>query len=392
MIVRFGESEHNLTGEIYDGLCIRQEFIAKTPHLLSVNVYFATYQRQNHGTIVVDVRDYQHRVVAEGKVDASRLEDNSFREFGLGAKMIPGRKYELRIWTSHCRAGQSVTSCYGRVNEGGALFIGARLIRDSELYCEFNYEGDLEDYAGTTLDPDSLELAEGPPIPEDTIPGLVSIVIPHYNCLELLPMCLASLAAQTYSCMEVFVIDDGSEGSAGAADIVGTFRSVLPALTFIQHDKNYGAPKARNTGADQARGEYLFFCDSDVMLYADTIETLVRCLLNVPGADFSYGGFIWGNQRVVPVPFDESLLRKGNFVSTNSMLRRSKFPGWDEELKRHQDWDLFLTMVDNGSIGVCSNTYLFETPIREGSISTDSNMDMMQSKHIVNLKHKLANK
>ena len=72
-----------------------------------------------------------------------------------------------------------------------------------------------------------------------------------------------------------------------------------------------------------------------------------------------------------------------------SLLRRAKFPGWDERLKRHQDWDLWLSMVDKGSEGVCCGQYLFETPIREGSISSGGSISVGESMAIVAEKHEL---
>lgn len=263
-----------------------------------------------------------------------------------------------------------------------------RLIRHKELRCAFNYEGEV-DAPPASPDPTRGE-SDLAPIPDDAVAGLVSVVVPHYNCQDLLPRCLASLSRQTYSAVEVVVVDDGSNKKALTRNIVDGFRSVISSLRFMQLKKNSGAPVARNAGAAAARGEYLFFCDSDVELYPQALEVLVRCLLEDQGADFAYGGFIWGAQRVVPKPFDEAMLRSGNYVTTMSLLRRAKFPGWDERLKRHQDWDLWLSVVDAGGRGVCCCRYLFETPVRADGISSDDNIGMMESKHIVTMKHKLT--
>jgi hypothetical protein len=385
MRIHFGQVAVELTGPICDGLCVRQEFVARGSRLVSVGLYMATYMRKNPGMVIVDVCDSSQSVVARAKADASALEDNSYREFGLGADLMVGQRYELRAYTQQCRAGQSPTMAYGNSTGCGALFVGARIIRHKELCCSFNYEGDVEALA----DPTPREPAERPPVPEGAIEGLVSVVVPHYNCQDYLPACLASLSRQTYSAIEVIVVDDGSRRKARTKSIVEGFRVVMPALRLVQLTKNGGAPAARNAGAAVAKGEYLFFCDSDVELYAESIEVLVRCLLEDQGADFAYGGFIWGAQRVIPKEFNESMLRQGNYVTTMSLLRRSKFPGWDETLRRHQDWDLWLTVVDGGGRGVCCRRYLFETPVREDGISSDDNIGMMESKDIVTRKHRL---
>ena len=53
-----------------------------------------------------------------------------------------------------------------------------------------------------------------------------------------------------------------------------------------------------------------------------------------------------------------------------SLIRRKAFPQFDESLKRLQDWDLWLTMMREGSSGVWCDEVLFETPMREHSISS----------------------
>jgi hypothetical protein len=381
MKVSLGMSATELTGNLHDGLCLRQEFTAVTPKLISVDIYFATYKRKNPGTVVVEVRDYRQELLAHTKLDATKLEDNSMREFGLGADLQIGQKYELRVFTQQCRSGFAPTACYGNKTASGSLFIGARLIRSKELKCVFNYEGEK------TSDLRKPVVGRRSPLLEDTIEGLVSVVVPHYNCQDYLPKCLASLAKQTYSCLEVIVVDDGSKQKAQTKKIIDSFKPMIPALRFIQLKKNGGAPVARNAGASMAVGEYIYFCDSDIELYAESLEVLVRTLLNNQGASFAYGGFKWGASLIPPKEFDADQLRARNYVTTNSLVRRSDCPEWDERLQRHQDWDLWLTVIGNGGIGVCCGKYLFETPIREDGISNDSNIGMMDSMAIVRKKH-----
>jgi hypothetical protein len=380
----YGQKAKKLTGEIYDGICIRQSFEAKADRLVSVEIYFATYKRSNPGQIHVDVLDFRRSVVASAKIESEMLKDNSYREFGLGVELIPGRPYELKVYTKNCRCGKSPTSMWGKKTSEGSLFVGRSLIRDGELTAKFNYEGNAEDST-----PLSVAVDHHSSLLKGAIGGLVSVVVPFYNCHELLPKCLASIARQTYSCLEVIVVDDGSKRPSETKKIIQSFQHLIPALSLKRLDKNEGAPHARNTGAELASGEYLFFCDSDVELYPEAIETLVRSLLGAPRADFAYGGFLWGTERVPPKPFDVERLRKRNYITTMSLLRRVVFPKWDERLKRHQDWDLWLTMVNNGSRGICCGKYLFETPVRVGSISTEENIGMMESIGIVKEKHGL---
>jgi len=377
--VLFGTSLCQPTGAVVDGTCIRQSFVAAAAKLLSVNIYLSTYGRVNTGIIIVDIVDaVTGKVVASTSRDASRLRDNNWEEFKLDAVLFPSRRYELRIRTVNCRSGQSPTAYQGRKRHDGYLFVGSKLIRDCELKCRFRYEED------------DVKLIEPTrPTSNKLINGLVSVVIPHYNCPELLVKCLASLTRQTYNAMEVVVVDDGSDNPERVRIIVDSYKPLLP-IRLMEHSRNLGAPAARNHGAELCRGEYIFFLDADCELYSKSIERMVTALLDNSDADFAYGGFRWGDTIIPPRKFDVEVLRRRNYITTMSLIRRAKFPGFDERLRRHQDWDLWLTMTQKGSRGVCVDEILFDTPMRDGSISTNENMPISESIKIIKNKHGLT--
>jgi len=104
---------------------------------------------------------------------------------------------------------------------------------------------------------------------------LVSVIIPSYNSSRTLSLCLQSVAAQTYSPIEVIVVDDGStDGSLEIARASGA--------KVISTGSNSGQSVARNLGAEHARGEILFFLDSDVALDSRGVEIAVKTLLENP--------------------------------------------------------------------------------------------------------------
>jgi len=105
---------------------------------------------------------------------------------------------------------------------------------------------------------------------------LVSVILPHYNRAHLLRLSLSALAAQTYAPIEVIVVDDCStDDSVAVATSMGA--------TVISTEKNGGQSAARNLGARHARGEILFFLDSDIALQPDSIENAVAILRADPG-------------------------------------------------------------------------------------------------------------
>ncbi len=117
----------------------------------------------------------------------------------------------------------------------------------------------------------------------------ISIVVPVYNVFEYLNRCVRSLLEQTYSNLEIILIDDGStDGSGGLCDELA---SSDPRIKVI-HQKNAGLSGARNTGLDNASGEYIFFCDSDDFLSKDALyymhEKLCRDNADIVACGFSH--------------------------------------------------------------------------------------------------------
>jgi CDP-glycerol glycerophosphotransferase len=103
----------------------------------------------------------------------------------------------------------------------------------------------------------------------------VSVIVPVYNVERYLDDCLASVAAQTLTDLEVIVVDDGSpDRSIEVAD-----RWAARDRRFTIHrQQNHGLGHARNTGAKHASGEYLAFLDSDDMVPPRAYELMARSL------------------------------------------------------------------------------------------------------------------
>jgi hypothetical protein len=82
------------------------------------------------------------------------------------------------------------------------------------------------------------------------------------------------------------------------------------------------------------------------------IERFVQQLTEHPDASYAYSGFKFGWKVFHGVPFNADRLRKMNFVHTTSLVRRKDFPGFDPAIKRFQDWDVWLTMLEQQKTGV----------------------------------------
>lgn len=96
---------------------------------------------------------------------------------------------------------------------------------------------------------------------------LISVIVPVYNVEAYLPRCVDSILAQTYSNLEVILVDDGTKDASDR--ICDDYAARDPRVKVI-HKENGGLSSARNAGLDVAKGEYLAFVDSDDWIEPDT--------------------------------------------------------------------------------------------------------------------------
>ncbi len=186
---------------------------------------------------------------------------------------------------------------------------------------------------------------------------LVSIIIPTYQHADSLPVCLDSVLAQTYEPIEVIVVDDGSTDNT--QEVLASYAQRVMMI----RQENQGPQLARMRGFEESKGAYVIFCDADVEMRPDMLERLYGVLQAHPEASYAYCGFRFGWKRFHPVPFDAQRLKRHNYIHTTSLVRRTDFPGFDPEVKRLQDWDVWLTMLAQGKKGVVVAEELFTAHI-----------------------------
>lgn len=196
--------------------------------------------------------------------------------------------------------------------------------------------------------------------------GLITIVIPVYNHEEVLEQALDSIKKQTYQNFEVIIIDDGSSPPVDEDRYKNIFKN---DFKFIRQ-KNSGAPVARNVGLREARGEYVIFWDADVLASPKMLEKMHNVLKIHREVDYVYANFYFGKKRMLAKKFEEKSLKENNYIHTTSLIRREKCIFWDETLSRFQDWDMWLTMLEQGTIGIYIPEDLFEVVPRSGGMST----------------------
>ncbi len=154
-----------------------------------------------------------------------------------------------------------------------------------------------------------------------------------------------------------------------------------PAELFvIISDGGGDGNSKRNMGASLATQKYIMFVDDDCTLRPGCLSRMILEIESAPDhrrVDFVYSdyrkfsdpkNFPKGELKTM-IDFSPKALRTGNYINTMSLIRRSAFPGFDPEIKRFQDWDLWLTMVSRGSNGSYIREQLFDMHVIDRSLS-----------------------
>ena len=102
---------------------------------------------------------------------------------------------------------------------------------------------------------------------------IVSIIIPVYNAEKFIESCIRSVIAQSYSDIELILIDDGSMDTSG---VICDENAQKDARIRVIHKRNEGVSIARNVGIREARGEYITFLDADDQMKKECIANLMQ--------------------------------------------------------------------------------------------------------------------
>lgn len=167
---------------------------------------------------------------------------------------------------------------------------------------------------------------------------LVSIIIPVYNVEKYLLACVNSVINQTYKCLEIILVDDGSTDSSGRiCDECAKADSRIKVI----HKVNGGLSDARNVGIDAATGDYLAFVDSDDLIHTRFIETLYSlvCDFKADIASVEFKNF-----------YDEESLDLEGILFGETMILQS-----EEAI----DKILYQNILDNSVCNKLYNRHLF---------------------------------
>ena len=187
----------------------------------------------------------------------------------------------------------------------------------------------------------------------------VSVIIPAYNAEPFVRDTVLSALNQTYTDLEVIVVDDGSKDGTVAR------LSEFGDRIRVHQQTNSGVSKARNAGVQLARGEWVAFLDADDLWAPNKLERqfagLVAPMVYTNRTNIGARGDIpelqsectpmEGGDLFVP------LLLRGNFITlTTVMLKKELFErmnGFYSGLNGTEDWDLWLRIAESNPIAYC---------------------------------------
>ncbi len=182
---------------------------------------------------------------------------------------------------------------------------------------------------------------------------VVSVVIAAYNRADTLPAAIESVRAQTRADWEIVVGDDASTDDTPR--VLRALAAREPRCRWVRLPRNRGAGAARNAAIRLARGPWVAILDADDAWDPEKLERQLAAVESSSGAVWSYHGVrlrrqgdLVGELRPHPRWVTRLLATDGEVIHTSVLYRRDALlalGGFDETLRRSQDWDLFLRLL-----------------------------------------------
>lgn len=223
---------------------------------------------------------------------------------------------------------------------------------------------------------------------------VISVIVPVYNTEHHIGECIESVLAQTYASFELLLVDDGSTDRSGK---ICDEYALRDSRVKVFHTENHGVSHARNTGLSNAKGDFIFFIDSDDTIEPECLELMQERVNEHPdveivfaGATHSTGRYKWLDYTTKQLPEytdDNDWLR-------TSMLRRFDLgmTVWNKLISRevintnnlsfgkclvHEDeiWNFQLSLCVHRAAFIARNTYHYNA--RKDSLTNAVTDDLL---------------
>lgn len=208
----------------------------------------------------------------------------------------------------------------------------------------------------------------------------VTVIIPTYNREGTIAESVQSVLDQTYSNLEVLIVDDGS--TDGTESVIKEFTD--GRITYVRLDKNGGVANARNVGVNLAKTDWIAYQDSDDVWHKDKLEKQMAYAKEYPEYALIYSKYklIYQNgvESIMPgAPLEvmegdmfKALLERNVIGAPTVLVKREAFidaGGFDTEFKALEDWDFVIRFARRYRIGYIDEI-LMDARMLSGGVSS----------------------
>lgn len=190
---------------------------------------------------------------------------------------------------------------------------------------------------------------------DSSIP-LFSVVIPNYNYGHFISTAVESVLSQSLQDFEIIIVDDGStDGSRRVIEGFGNKVRLVP-------QRNSGVARARNRGAQEARGSFLAFLDADDFWHQRKLENQLNFLTSSGSTSCQTGYWLFANGEIgdaIPAPEGTTLERALSLrpcfsaLSSTLLIRRHHFwevGGFNERFSTSADYEFGVRLIQQGGL------------------------------------------
>jgi glycosyltransferase involved in cell wall biosynthesis len=179
---------------------------------------------------------------------------------------------------------------------------------------------------------------------------LVSVIITTHNRCELLPRAIDSVLNQTYSNIELIIVDDGSKDDTET--IINTYLDKYPDIVYVKHNEPRGGNAARNSGILKSNGDFVAGLDDDDEFLPDRIQLLMDNYNTSYSFITSRSIHITENNKLLTrfvSEVDLEMILYSNIIGNQILVEKKRLlevDMFDEALVRYQDYDMWLRLIE----------------------------------------------
>lgn len=205
---------------------------------------------------------------------------------------------------------------------------------------------------------------------------LCSVIIPSYNSYKYIGETIRSVSSQTYSNIEIIVIDDCSEDNT--TNLVTNLMNEDDRIILIRNENNIGVAETRNKGVQVANGEYIAFIDSDDCWLPTKLEKQIELMIR-ENIELSYTAYEMIDDKgqdlkkifYVPLTVEKEELFKKNVIGCSTVVVRRgtmlKHPMRTEFY--HEDFVAWLEILEECKVAKGVNEVLMKYRLMSGTKS-----------------------